>query len=266
MPDEQQMSEIEEYIQGLEQQLKTSNSNTRELAHSQMSLMNSEENKNLIEWQVDSDKELEDIKHQLRGDVLIEDEKGNQYYQQQTDLDLIPFNEKGVMKLINLLKFYFSKQILLSNHSDEIINWKVLDFGIRLSDLLYNNYEEIMMTTSFDIEFKKLYPNSDLGRDINGQYLFIKDGKSIPLTKEIIKNVEYRIEEHMLNKIKMIDSICGAIVDCVHGAYLRSLNGEEKKSFREARTVNQNAGLYSQGQMNFQKTPQKSGGFFGLFK
>lgn len=112
-------------------------------------------NENLIRWQLDLKEDLERIDHLLRGHILKFDKEGNLTYEEPDNLDLKPFNEYGVQLIMNVISFYLNRNTILSNYDEVTINWKVYDFGIELTDLIYNKYEEMGMDTA---DKQKLFP------------------------------------------------------------------------------------------------------------
>jgi hypothetical protein len=196
----------------------------------------------------------------LKGDRITQDDNGNLVYAEAESNDLKPFNEFGTQLIMNLIQFYLNRNTILSNYKEEDIKNKVLDFGIRLSDLIHNRYEDMMMTTTFEDEFNNLYPELELYRDNKGKMFYsIKDGDTFILDEEMVESVNRRLDEHILGKLKMAEIVCGAIVDNVHSTFNRALNGGELKSLREARTVSQSdSGIR---QPNFPVMEQKRGLF-----
>lgn len=249
--------EVEQYLQEMQIELDNANREKRQMANTQMSLYGGSSDENLIKWQLDLKEDLEKIYHLLRGDELSEDANGNHIYVKQTNCDLKPLNEFGTQMIMNIMQFYLNRNTILSNYDEDTINYKVYDFGIRLSDLFHNRYEEMMMTTSFEEEFEKLYPGYDLKRDTQGRVFFLFEGKTYNLNKEMLEAVNRRLDEHLLGKMKMCDVLAGALVDCVHSAYLRALKGLERSELRTARTVSQNDnGLKG---LNYPVTTSKGG-------
>ena len=228
------------YLQEMQEELNNANREKRQLANAQLSLFGGEQNDNLIKWQLDLDEYLDKVYHLLKGDSIKADENGNLVYAEANNNDLKPFNEFGTQLIMNLIQFYLNRNTILSNYDEETILEKVYDFGIRLSDLVHNRYEDMMMTTNFEEEFENLYPELKLYRDVKGKMFYItKQNETYILDEEMVEAVNRRLDEHILGKLKMAEIVCGAIVDNVHSAFNRALNGGELKSLREARTVSQ---------------------------
>ena len=236
-----------DYYAAMEQELNDAMRDKRTLANAQLSMFGMPNDENLIKWQLDFKEDLDRIYHLLKGHKLVEDEEGNLGYVPQEDEDLVPFNEFGVQLIMNIMSFYLNRNTILSNYDLDTISWKVQDFGITLVDLIYNRYHEMMITTSPEKEFKKLF-NIDvkLTYDHEGNEIYVtevkgEDGDKVlmQVSDFMVDKVNERMEQHILGKITMYDMICLELIDSVHSAYLRALNAGERRSLREARTVTQ---------------------------
>jgi hypothetical protein len=109
---------------------------------------------NLIKWQLELDSMLERIEHILKGDkpTLV---NGNlMFIPPKSDNEKI-FNDNGVYEIMRILTMYLNRNTILSNYDEETINWKVLDFGNEVSDLIFSKYEEMGLDT---LEKRKRYP------------------------------------------------------------------------------------------------------------
>lgn len=205
--------EMTNYIDNITEQLEQSKDREKELGaalHGQMGLLDGQPTDNLIKWQLDLKEDMDRLYHLLKGDRVDYDEDGNIVYVSQEDPDLIPFSDFGVQLIMNIMSFYLNRNTILSNYNEETINWKVHDFGLEISDLIFNKYE-VMMTT---VDEKKVS------------------------TEEL--------RDHLKEKIKLYPMIVRELVDTVHSAYLRSLHGGERESLRTARTVTQSEPLGQQ--------------------
>lgn len=237
------------YLEAMEQELNEANRVKRQLSNTQLSMFGMPSDENLIRWQLDFKEDLDRIYHLLKGTQIKEDDKGNMVYLEPEDEALKPFSEFGTQLIMNIMSFYLNRNLILSNYDEETINSRVHDFGIELIDLIFNRYEEMMMTTSFTKEFKKIYgifpEELEDGRlavktKVNGEIQYQL------LSVDMIHRVNSKLQEHLLGKMKLYPMIVLEIVDNVNSAYNRALHGEEKKSLREARTVTQNEPLMKQ--------------------
>jgi len=146
------------YYKQMEEELTAERDRSRQLGQgmqSQMNMFNSEEQDNLIRWQLDLKEDLDRIYHLLRGDQVGEDKDGNIIYISPKDDNLKPFSESGVQLIMNVMAFYLNRNTILSNYSEQTIDWKILDFGNELADLIFNKYEEMGMNTP---QKRKMYP------------------------------------------------------------------------------------------------------------
>jgi len=146
---------------------------------------NGRQNENLIEWQLELDSILERAEHFLRGDNPVYQEGCIIWKRPEKGKEIL--SNYGVSECMRILLLYVNRNTILSNYSEDIINTKMYDLGMEVTDLFYMKYEEMGLTN--------------------------------------------------LNKRKMYPMIVRQIVDIVHSTYLRSLNGGERESLREARSV-----------------------------
>lgn len=233
-------AEEEAYFEELEQQLREQNRTNKRLYDAQSSMFETKEDASILKYQLDLSEEMDKYYHLLRGDIIKEDEKGNKIYIQQDDDDLKPFNEFGVQLIMNVLSFYLSKNTILSNYDDDMINRKVLNLGIEVSDLIHNRYEEMMMTTSFEKEFVKLYKHKPETLPNGRMYITFPDGNKYFISEEMINRVDARLERHLIGKVKMYSIIVRCLIDSVHSSYRRAIHGEEKKILRSIISITQN--------------------------
>lgn len=143
------------YLQQMEADIEASQLRESQLRNTQMSMFGVPSEENLIRWQLDLREDLDRIYHLLKGHVIKEDEQGNIIYVEPPTDDLKPFNEFGTQIIMNIMSFYLNRNTLLSNYDNVTINWKVLDFGREISDLILCRYMEMGMNTPDKI---KLFP------------------------------------------------------------------------------------------------------------
>jgi len=143
------------YLQQMEADMEASQLRESQLRNTQMSMFGVPSEDNLIRWQLDLREDLDKIYHLLKGHVLKEDDQGNTVYVDPPTDDLKPFNEFGTQLIMNIMSFYLNRNTLLSNYDETTINWKVLDFGREISDLILCRYWEMGMDTPDKI---KMFP------------------------------------------------------------------------------------------------------------
>ena len=121
----------------------------------QISMFGGGNDDNLIKWQLDLNEDLERVDHLLRGHTLKYNKKGDMYWASPEDDNLTPFNDYGVDMLMKIISFYLNRNTILSNFSEEMINWKIKDLGDEVADLIFMEYEAMGMDTP---DKKKQYP------------------------------------------------------------------------------------------------------------
>ena len=139
------------------------------------SMITTNQQPNLIEWQLELDNILERIDHLLRGHTLEQDKDQNYLWIKPKDDNLAVFNEYGVQEILRILSLYLNRNTILSNYTEEEVRVKMEDFSYELIDLIYLKYEEMGLTT---VEKRKNYPilvrsitdtiNSTFNRAIGG--------------------------------------------------------------------------------------------------
>lgn len=207
------MSYENEVLSEMYEQLQESRDREGQLTnalHGQMSVFGEDGQDNLIRWQLDLREDLDRIYHLLKGDRVDYDSDGNMTYVIQENPKLRPFNEFGVQLIMNIMSYYLNRNTILSNYDETTINWKVVDIANEITDLIFNRYEDMMVT--------------------------------------IETEDPYEIREHLREKIKLYPLIVKELTDTIHSAYLRAFNGGERESLRTARTVTQSEPLYRQPQ------------------
>lgn len=209
-------------------------------------------NQNLIQWQLELDSILERVEHMLRGDKPKFMNGSLIFISPDSDEDRI-FTDFGVSETMRILSMYLNRNTILSNYDEETINWKVLDFGVEISDFIYTRYETMFAIPTIQQCAKKI-----LGVDI----VQVNEGWAVPQGEEFLLldnehmgliNAERR--KQSLEKRKLYPIIVKELVDCVHSAYLRALNGGERLSLHESRSVNQSETIMPGVQFNMNGQP-----------
>ena len=154
---EQETPNIGEYIDGLQAQLDQERSEKSQYAHAAAvsGMFSGGQDPNLIEWQLELKEMLDELYHLLSGHQIKQNDKGDEYWAEPDDDRLKPFNDYGVKLLMNIMKFYLNRNTLLANYTEEEVYWKVYDFGLEVTNLIFMKYEEMGMD---DPEKMKLYP------------------------------------------------------------------------------------------------------------
>jgi hypothetical protein len=249
------MSEIQDAVREVEQEelqesYNYSQNRTDPRMYAQQSAFMSGANDNLIKWQLELDNILERAEHILRGDKLVT-EGGHLIWRKQDNPINEILNDYGVQEVMRILSMYLNRNTILSDYDAEEIREKVLDFGRELNDLFFMKYEEMGLTVKFEQAFQHIFETTD-------KLIFSKDGRKITvairtsngliqfleLSENQINDIDLERERLSLEKRKNYPMLVREIVDIVHSAYKRALEGGERRSLREARQVTQTEPLY----------------------
>lgn len=243
--------EVGAYIENLNKQLEQEKLRRmtieNQIGQSSLSSSAVDKNQNVIELQLDVDKMLDKTYHLLSGhEVKVNKETNQEYWGEPEDDRLKTFSIYGVKQIMNLLGMYVNINTLMAFYDLDTIRWKVRDFGIELSDLFLNRYEVMLYYPSPEEIYEKYRPVlAKKNFDINEQELYAKC-------------VQWS-EEELAARENLLPIICYAIVDMVHSAYMRALQGQERKSLGERGiNINQSTSGEQLGIM-----PQKKPGLFG---
>lgn len=110
---------------------------------------------NIVELQLDLSSDIPEIERALRCDVIVTDDKGNEYWVRNPDKSQVFMNDKGVSSVIRLLKLLVNRNKILSNYREDVIHKKVKMISVEISMEIYNNDIEY----GIDNEYKRnLYP------------------------------------------------------------------------------------------------------------
>lgn len=101
---------------------------------------------NLIKWQLELDSILERVEHLLRGDKPTMRDGNMIFLRPQTKEEEI-FNDFGVSEIMRILSLYLNRNTILSNYDEDTINWKMLDFGYEVNNLIFLKYNEMGLDT-----------------------------------------------------------------------------------------------------------------------
>ena len=194
--------ELERYQEQLNQMKAEETASLHHLGQS--SLFGNANEQNLIQYQLDLREELERIDHLLRGHQLKYDGTGNLKWVEPTDDSMKPFNDKGVQIIMNVISFYLNRNTILSNYSEDMINWKMMDLGDELADLIFMKYEEMGMNSA---EKKKLYPIivREIVDSVHSAYLRAMAGgerESLRTARSVVQNEQMSRQEHYPNPKK----------------------------------------------------------------
>ena len=242
--------EIAQYIENLNQQLvlEKQKSATIQAQMGQSGLAGGEKSQNVIELQINVKPILDELYHLLSGhEVKFDTQANKEYWAEPEDDRLKIFSVYGVKRIMNLLAMDINTNTLMGYYEMEEIKRNVWSFGVELSDLFNNHYEHLIYYPSPEELYERYKP-------------YLKEYK---LTEqELYEKCIKWSEQELANKENFLPSIYWSLVRMVYSAYTRPYRGKERTSLGERGiTFNQN--------MNPQEmpiTPQKKGGFLGMFK
>lgn len=94
----------------------------------------------LIRWQLDAKDIIEQLEHDLKGEVWVgTDDEGKDIYEKKGKQMI---NQEGVSAIISLVSPRISKVIIMSNLEAEDVREEMLAFSRALTDLLYTQREK----------------------------------------------------------------------------------------------------------------------------
>lgn len=212
----------------------------------QMSAFAPQKEDNIVQYQLDIREHLDRVYHLLSGHELTLDADGNESWNEPKDDRLIIFSQYGVKQIMNIIQFYINRNTLLSVYDNDTIVRKVHDFGIEISDLIFNRYEAFFFFPTPEELYERYKP-------------LIKE-RSLSITEEELywKCVKWSNEE-LQSKLRHFPVIILELVDSVHSTFNRALKGETLKSLRTMTHISQNLNG-PQGQ------PQGQNQHFSFFK
>jgi hypothetical protein len=111
-----------------------------------MSSFASKTEDNIVRWQLELNDILERAEHILKGDVP-EFKDGHIIWGENPDPDNNPLNKTGVQEVMKILALYVNRNKVLSDYSNEEINFKVYDFGRAVNNLIFMRDYEFGMDT-----------------------------------------------------------------------------------------------------------------------
>ena len=197
----------------------------------------------MVREQLDLTEELETIRHLLKGEVLIQDEKGNINWTPPLDKDMVILSDYGIHLMMNTITFYINKNTLLSNYDEDTINQKMEDFASDLSSTIFMEYEKVFQQPSFEECRDKLNARLDrkaqlrkFALELTGQQADEKEIRTQMIDElegRIEKEIDKIREQTMKNKLKRFLILIREVQDAVHSTYLRALAGAERRTLRQ---------------------------------
>lgn len=106
-----------------------------------------DERDDLTRFQVDLSKTKSDIAHWLNGDMPDENDKGKITWKVNDKPEFRVLNEFGVREVMRIINMYLTKDVILSNLKEEVINQIAGTIGEEINDLFFTKYDEIGLDT-----------------------------------------------------------------------------------------------------------------------
>lgn len=142
--------EQEDLLEGYEN-IRKSSDPRRTAQHSAFA---TKQDENLIRWQLELNDILERAEHVLRGDIItFKDEK--LIWEKNPNSQENTLNDFGVQLIMKTISTYINRNTILSDYTNQEINFKVFDFGRELNNLIFMKYEVMGMDNE---EKRKEYP------------------------------------------------------------------------------------------------------------
>jgi len=138
---QEQVSKTKEFIEQL--QSRAEDERKKRIAmqkHYSSTNFEREDESNVLKWLLDIEEDMQTIEHLLKGDVPKRDDDGNEYWEQCPHEEKL-FSERGVRELLKIIRGYLTKNLFLSNFSEEEIKIRCKQFASRLNNFIHNNYE-----------------------------------------------------------------------------------------------------------------------------
>lgn len=227
-----------------------------------------EQEKGLVESQLEVESILEEIYHMLKQDVYKEDteQQGKFSWQPLEDQSKRALTDWGVDRIMQVMKSYINKNTLLSNFDEKIIARRMLKFMLAMNGLLLMKYEFLFRQPTFEECKQILKERMDNRKKVQmfSLDLMKKDYDEKEIEKRILFEMEDKIEKEVekirqekrkqnLREYELLLTQLEAMVESTHN---RAWRGEERGSIRRHTNIHE-----IHGQNTGQKE-QKTGGLF----
>lgn len=138
---EQKQSQTREFLEQLQSRAEDERKKRIQMAkHYASTNFEKEDESNVLKWLLDIEEDMQTIEHLLKGDVPKRDDDGNEYWEECPHEEKL-FSDRGVRELLKIIRGYLTKNIFLSNFSEEEIRIRCMQFAKRLNNFIHNNYE-----------------------------------------------------------------------------------------------------------------------------
>lgn len=152
--------------------------------NSQLSSFSSKANDDIVRWQLELNDILERAEHILRGDIP-KFQDGHIIWIVNPKPENNPLNDVGVQEVMKILAMYINRNTILSDYTNNEINFKVFDFGRAINNLIFMRDFEFGMDTD---EKRKSYEMlvTELKDIVHSSYKRALDGAEKRSLREMI--------------------------------------------------------------------------------
>ncbi len=215
-----------------------------------------EQEKGLVDIQLEVDSIKSDIYHLLKQDKLGTDDDGKIDWNPLENQSERTLSDWGVERIMQIIHFYINKNALLSNFSEEQIRTLMLGFMLAINNLILLKYQELFYNLSFkqckeiiegDIEKKKemIKFRVDMNKNLDSAKLIRE------LEMEYEDNLERYIDkiksDSRKEKIRDYELIIKQLEFQVLATLNRAWKGEERGSIRRHTNISELYGGRPQG-------------------
>jgi len=238
-------------------------------AQAQQQYYMQEQEKGIVDVQLEVETIKTDINHLIRQDVLIIDkETGTPDWVELKNPENRTLTDWGVDRIMQVIHFYVNKNTLLSNFSEDQINTLMLRFVCELNDLVLLKYQVLFRQISFEeckrilmnrVKTKremKMFTMEILGKEVNEKE--IQRELLEEVEKTIYKEMEKIREEQRKEKLRDYGLLMAQLETIIFATLNRAWKGEERGSIRRHTTISELIGGRPPG--------QKKGGMFSWGK
>jgi len=113
-------------------------------SRSQTSSFSSRSGEDIARYQLELNDLLEQTEHILKGDI-VKWEGGMKIWVANPHPEDNPLNDEGIRKIMLELQTYINRHIILGDYDERDINHIMKDYGRKLTDFLFMQYEEMGM-------------------------------------------------------------------------------------------------------------------------
>ena len=225
-----------------------------------------EQEKGIVNVQLEVDSIKEDVYHLLRQDVYKIEEGGAGKWVEIPNKSQRTLSDWGVDRIMQVIHFYVNKNTLLSNFNEEQINRLMLKFVKELNDLILLKYQLLFRTASFkeckniildrieEQEKMKIFSLEILGKIPDKGKIHEDLLREMELTLD--KEMNKVREEQRKEKLREYGLILAQLEVMVYSTLNRAFRGEERGSIRRHTTISELIGNRPN------QSSQKQGGLF----